>query len=169
MKRLKNDDFLVFTERQTNEMEGDKPAIGRGAKLAALYAERERKKAEGKHGVLCPTRIQGQKDFGSGSGSASKNLSDFNLKKLFLSSRKYDPGCSSRIRIIIFIHTGAQIQGSKRYRIPDPDPQHWPYCLRTYFCVLSLKCSFGADLDLTSIAIVISLQQDLYHHEYSSF
>jgi hypothetical protein len=32
-------------------------------------------------------------------GSASKNLSIFNAKKLFPSSRKYDPGCSSRIRI----------------------------------------------------------------------
>jgi hypothetical protein len=47
--------FLLFTENKKNEMEGDKPAIGRGAKLAALYAERERKKAEGKHGFLCPT------------------------------------------------------------------------------------------------------------------
>jgi hypothetical protein len=55
-----------------------------------------------------------------GSGSASKNLSIFNTKKLFLSSRKYDPGCSSRIRIQIFYPS----------RIPDPgvkkaDPQHW--------------------------------------------
>jgi hypothetical protein len=32
-------------------------------------------------------------------GSASKNLSFFNPKKWFLSSRKYDSGCSSRIRI----------------------------------------------------------------------
>ncbi len=34
-----------------------------------------------------------------GSGPASKILSIFYPKKLFLSSRKYDPGCSSRIRI----------------------------------------------------------------------
>ncbi len=34
-------------------------------------------------------------------GSASKNLSIL-TQKLFLSSRKYDPGCSSRIRIQIF-------------------------------------------------------------------
>ncbi len=33
------------------------------------------------------------------SGPASTNLSIFNPKKLFLSSRKYDPGCSSRIWI----------------------------------------------------------------------
>ncbi len=37
-------------------------------------------------------------------GSASKNLSIFFTQKIVLRSRKYDPGCSSRIRI------------------PDPDP-----------------------------------------------
>jgi hypothetical protein len=42
----------------------------------------------------------------------------FNPKKLFLSSRKYDPGCSSRIWILIFYLS--RIQGSKRHRIPDP-------------------------------------------------
>ncbi len=36
------------------------------------------------------------------SESASKNLSIFYPKKLFPSSRKYDPGCSSRIRILTF-------------------------------------------------------------------
>jgi hypothetical protein len=49
-------------------------------------------------------------------GSAYKNLS-FNLKKLFLSSRKYYPGCSSRIRILSFYPS--RIQGSKRHRIPQ--------------------------------------------------
>ncbi len=58
-------------------------------------------------------RIQGRKD--SGSGSASKNLSIFNPKKLFLSSQKYNPGCSSRIRILIFfIHPWSWIQGVKK-------------------------------------------------------
>jgi hypothetical protein len=33
------------------------------------------------------------------SWSAAKSLSIFNPKKLFLSSRKYDPGCASRTRI----------------------------------------------------------------------
>jgi hypothetical protein len=42
-----------------------------------------------------------------GSGSASKNLSIFNLKTVS-NSRKYDPGCSSRILILIF------------FPIPDP-------------------------------------------------
>jgi hypothetical protein len=74
-------------------------------------------------------------------GSASKNLSIL-TPKMFLNSRKYDPGCSSRIRILIFAHPGSRIQGSKRPRIrirntgerdacstririfmPDPDPQ----------------------------------------------
>jgi hypothetical protein len=55
-------------------------------------------------------------------GSASK-FQLFNPKKWFLSSRKYDPGCSSRIRMLNFYPS--RIQGSKRHRIPDPDPQHW--------------------------------------------
>ncbi len=55
-----------------------------------------------------------------------KKLSIFNPKKWFLSSRKYDPGCSSRIRILTFYPS--RIQGSKRHRIPDP--QH---CLMALF------------------------------------
>ncbi len=42
----------------------------------------------------------------------------------FLSSRKYDPSRSSRIRILIFYPS--RIQGSKRHRIPNP--QHWYLC-----------------------------------------
>ncbi len=121
-------------------------------------------------------------------GSASKNLSILTKKKTkkwFLSSRKYDPGCSSRIRMPmpskmniqhfkrwkfcpffnflgnffpswiqirnlyadpdpyptaqinadpdmdpdpkpcrLSTHPGSRVQGSKRHRIPDPDPQH---------------------------------------------
>jgi hypothetical protein len=59
-------------------------------------------------------------------GSASKNLS-ISAQKLFLSSRKYDPGCSFRIRILIFYPSRIveRNQGSKRHRIPDPDPQNW--------------------------------------------
>jgi hypothetical protein len=58
-----------------------------------------------------PSRIQGQKD----SKSASKNLCIL-TQKLFQSSRKCDPGCSSRIRILIFYPS--RIPGSKR----PPDP-----------------------------------------------
>jgi hypothetical protein len=37
--------------------------------------------------------------------------------------RVVHPG--SRIRIQTFTHPGYRIQGSKRPRIPDSDPQHW--------------------------------------------
>jgi hypothetical protein len=43
-----------------------------------------------------------------------KEFKYFNPKKLFLSSRKYDSGCSSRIRILIFYPS--RIQGSKRHQ-----------------------------------------------------
>ncbi len=48
-------------------------------------------------------------------GTSSKNLCIL-TQKLFLSSRKYDPGCSSRIRILIFYPS--RIQGVKK--APDP-------------------------------------------------
>jgi hypothetical protein len=54
-----------------------------------------------------------------GPGSAWKNLSILTpkeTKKWFLSSRKYDPGCSSRIRILTFYPS----------RIPDPGVKKAP-------------------------------------------
>ncbi len=54
-------------------------------------------------------------------GSASKNLSILTPKKWFLSSRKYDPGCSSRIRILIFYPSRMPDPGVKK--APDPDPK----------------------------------------------
>jgi hypothetical protein len=45
-----------------------------------------------------------------------KEFKYFNTKKMFLRSRKYDPGCSSRIRIPDFDFYPSQI--------PDTDPQH---------------------------------------------
>ncbi len=57
-----------------------------------------------------------------------KEFKYFNTKKWFLSSRKYDPCCSSRIRILTFYSSRVPdpgSRGSKRHRIPDPDPQHW--------------------------------------------
>ncbi len=64
-------------------------------------------------------------------GYASKNLSILTpkkQKKWFLSTRKYDPGCSSRIPdpdadFLPIPDPRSRIQGSKRRRIPDP--QHW--------------------------------------------
>jgi hypothetical protein len=78
---------------------------------------------------LSPSRIQDP-----GSSSSSKNLSILTpkkAKKWFLSSKKYDPGCSripdpdadflpSQIP-----DTGSRGQKSTQSRIPDPDPQHW--------------------------------------------
>jgi hypothetical protein len=56
-----------------------------------------------------------------------KEFKYFNPKKWFLSTQKYDPGFSSRIRIpnpdpdfLPILDPGSRIQGSKRYRIPDP-------------------------------------------------
>jgi hypothetical protein len=57
--------------------------------------------------MLIPDRVYSIPDpnfFIPDPGSASKNISILTPKKWFLNSRKYDPGCSSRIRI------------------PDPDP-----------------------------------------------
>jgi hypothetical protein len=61
-------------------------------------------------------------------GSASKNLGILTPKKnkkWFLSSRKYDPSCSSWIPdpdadFLPIPDPGSRIQGSKRHRIPDP-------------------------------------------------
>jgi hypothetical protein len=45
----------------------------------------------------------------------------FKPPKKFLSSRKYNPGCSSRIQI--FYPSRIPDPGVKK--APDPDPQHW--------------------------------------------
>ncbi len=56
-----------------------------------------------------------------GSGSASKNYGKYSLPlKLFLSSWKYDPDCSSRIRILIFYPSRIPDPGVKKQRILDP-------------------------------------------------
>ncbi len=68
-------------------------------------------------------------------GSSSKNLSILTPKKpknWFLSSKNYDPGCSSRIRMLTFYPS--RIPGSKRHSIPDP--QHW-YIFNLRFLDLS--------------------------------
>jgi hypothetical protein len=57
------------------------------------------------HDVYFGSRIQGQKDSRSRIRIRIKEFKYFQPNKLFLSSRKYNPRCSSQI--------------------PDPDPQHW--------------------------------------------
>jgi hypothetical protein len=61
---------------------------------------------------LFPSRIRDPSIFHPGSQIHIKEFKYFNQKNSFLRSRKYDPGCSSRI------------QESKRYRIQDPYTQH---------------------------------------------
>ncbi len=85
-------------------------------------------------------------------GSSSKNLSILTpkkAKKWFLSSKKYDPGCSSRIPDPDADFLPSRIPGSKRHPISDPDPQHWIsdsrfnnktarggiYCITSFFAI----------------------------------
>jgi hypothetical protein len=57
-----------------------------------------------------PSRIPGTKKIpGSRIRTRIEEFKYFNPKKLLLSSRQYDPGCSSRIRILIFYHPGSWI------------------------------------------------------------
>ncbi len=49
-----------------------------------------------------------------------KEFKYLNPKIWYLSSRKYDPGCSSRIPDPDPDFCPSRIQGSKRHRIPDP-------------------------------------------------
>jgi hypothetical protein len=60
-----------------------------------------------------------------GSRIRTKEFTYFNTKKLFLSSRKYDPKCSFRIRILIFYPS--RTPASKTHRIPDPQHCTWAF------------------------------------------
>ncbi len=67
----------------------------------------------------------------------------FTPKNWFPSLRNFDPGehpgSGSRIRILIFINPGSRIQGSKRHRIPDPEPKI-VICFRTFtYCHRRVK------------------------------
>jgi hypothetical protein len=64
-----------------------------------------------------------------GSRIRIKEFQSFNPKKWFLSSRKYDPGCSSRIPdpdpyFLPIPDPGSRGQKGTGSLIPDPDPQH---------------------------------------------
>jgi hypothetical protein len=58
------------------------------------------------------------------SGSASINFKYFNPKTCYLSSRKYDPRCSSRIQFFFNYPGSIPDPGVKKHRIQDADPQH---------------------------------------------
>ncbi len=60
---------------------------------------------------IFPSRIKKTPDPGSASNNLTKNI----VSKIW---------CSSRIRILLFYPSRIPDQGSKRHRIPDPDPQH---------------------------------------------
>jgi hypothetical protein len=71
---------------------------------------------------------------------SSKNLSISNSKKAkkwFLSSKKYDPGCSSRIRMLTFSHPGSRGQKGTQSRIPDPDLLLGKSCNQVQFVSIS--------------------------------
>jgi hypothetical protein len=57
-------------------------------------------------------------------GSATKNLSIFNPKKLYQTLGNLIRGVYSGYRIRIFSTPDPGRKGSKSYRIPDPYPQH---------------------------------------------
>ncbi len=87
---------------------------------------------------IFPSRIQDQKD--PGSGSASKNSSIFNPKNCFLALGNMIWDVHSGFRIRIFLHSpgsGSRIQRSikgKRHQIPEPDPQYWDgTCFLSFF------------------------------------
>ncbi len=78
------------------------------------------------------SRIRYQKDSRSRIRIRIKEFKYFN--PMFLNPWKYDPGCSSRIRILIFYPP--RIQGLKRHRIRNTGFRH--ECLRVYFSTLLL-------------------------------
>ncbi len=83
-------------------------------------------------------------------GSSSKNLSILTpkkAKKWFLSSKKYDPGCSSRIPDPDADFLPSRIQGSKRYPIPDPGLWIRIHFLRIWIRIQSLMLETNTDPD----------------------
>jgi hypothetical protein len=60
------------------------------------------------------------------SASASEKCENSNPKKWFLSSKKYDPGYSSRIRILTFYPSRIRILTFYPSRIPDPGVKKAP-------------------------------------------
>jgi hypothetical protein len=73
--------------------------------------------------------------------------------------RVVHPG--SRILMLTFSHPGFRIQGSKRYPIPDPDPQH---CLHGS----TLRLHSSSILTLMRIRIRIRLMAFLYGYRPGS-
>jgi hypothetical protein len=80
--------------------------------------------------------FQGPKD--PGSGSAMENLSIFNPQNCYLSSRKYDPGCSSRILIFSLPDPGVK-------KARDPGSGSARLHVRSKVSVIKILCFFLLD------------------------
>ncbi len=85
-------------------------------------------------------------------------------KNWFLSSRKYGPGCSSRIRILIFTHpvSGSRSQKSTSSEIPDPVAQHWMdrsvttgFCFSNFLKVHKIENFFDSDFGICVISLLV--------------
>ncbi len=83
------------------------------------------------------SRIQDQKDSASRIRVHLQEFKYFWPKKLFLTSRKYDPGCSSRIRILIFTFpgsrgqkgTGLGIRNTAKYQLRAWSTEKYQKCI----------------------------------------
>jgi hypothetical protein len=88
---------------------------------------------------------------GPGFGSASRNFSIFNPKNCFENISRD-------------VHPGSRIQGSKRHRIPDPDPQHCNFFTLNTFTSpwLIMSDPITVCTNVNSVPITTSLQKFFY-------
>jgi hypothetical protein len=119
-KYEETEDFLLILSGELGEdcpQGGDNAGLGRLVHAAPLLPK-VGKNAFHKHASFPVLRIRdvypGSEFFPSQIPDRIKEFKYFNPKNILLSSRKYDPGCSSRIRIF------------HPYRIPDPGVKKAP-------------------------------------------
>jgi hypothetical protein len=76
---------------------------------------------------IFPSRIHdpGSKRFWISDPDPHQRIQLFLIQKIVFKLSKYYPDVYPGSRILIFYPS--RIQGSKRHRMPDPDPQHWEY------------------------------------------
>ncbi len=97
-----------------------KPTFPQGPQLDSKASWIKYKYGTVQYGVADPGCLYRTEIFHPESESASKK-SIFN-KKIVSKSRKYDPGCSSRISDPDIF--SIPDPGTKKHRFPDPGPQH---------------------------------------------
>jgi hypothetical protein len=114
-----------------------------GSRIQKQQQKREVKKISC-HTFLCSHKFHKIVNYFSVEVLKKKNLGEFSknyrtfyqkncqkaLKNMVLGSGIRDPG--SEIRDPEKTYSGSRIQGSKRHRIPDPDPQH---CLTVSYVI----------------------------------